>query len=189
MAVFPTDRASGAGGLGDETCEYYDRCLNHRSCFRCFGFSQLKLPEDKQRQKNARRAQRMSGTDHLKPWERLEEKVARDLNRVPTVKEMEARRNPGSGNYWARPADVIDEILMPECKHRSMKVRGRQTFSLTKEMLEKVRHEAEGTGRYPCLPFQFADDEHVYVVMDWDILAELVQEFKFYKREFEKRNR
>lgn len=171
--------------MSSDACEYEDRCLNTRNCFRCFHFSQLKLPEDKRRKKNARRAERMTGTNHLKPWQRLEEKVARDLNKVPTVREMEARRNPGSGNFWARPADVLDEILMPECKWRAQEVRGKQTFSLTKEMLEKVRHEAAGTGKYPCLPFQFAEDEHVYVIFDWDLLAELVQEFKFYKREYE----
>lgn len=170
-----------------ESCEYEGQCLNEgKSCFRCFNFSRLKMPEDKRRESNARKAETMSGTDKLKPWQKLEEKIARDLNNIPTTREMEARRNPGSGNQWHRPADVLDEVLMPEAKYRSQVVRGKQHFSLTKEMLEKVKNEASGTGKFPCLPFQFAEDEHVYVIFNWDLLAELVQEFKFYKRENER---
>jgi hypothetical protein len=175
--------------MSDETCKYEQRCLGAgKNCFRCFEFSHLKLPEDKKREKNVRKAEKMSGTEGLKPWERLEEQVARDLNKTPTVRDIEARRNPGSGNQWHRPADVLDEILMPETKFRSQVVRGRQVFSLSKEMLEKVKSEAAGTGRHPCLPFQFADDPHIYVIFDWEQLADLVTEYKFYKREWEQRN-
>lgn len=170
-----------------DACEHEDRCLNTKNCFRCFNLSHLKLPEDKQRERNAQKANTMAGTSGLKPWEKLEERVARDLNKVPTVKEMESRRNPGSGNFWARPADVLDEILMPECKLRTQfNSKGAQQITLTKEQLEKVKHEAAGTGKFACLPFQMKDDENVYVIFDWDIIAEMVQEFKFYKREYER---
>lgn len=172
--------------MPDITCEYEGRCLNAgKNCFRCFNLSQLKLPEDKQREKAARKAESMAGTSGLKPWEQLEEKVARDLSNLPTVRELEARRNPGSGNKWYRPADVLDEILMPECKTRAQfNGRGEQQITLTKEMLEKVIHEAEGTGRAPCLVFQFAGDDRPYVAFDWNILASLVQEHKAMAREY-----
>lgn len=169
-------------------CEYEGRCLNGpKNCFRCFDYSHLKLPEDRKRERNARKAQTMSGTSKLKPWAKLEERIARDLNRVPTAREMEARRNPGSGNQWHRPADVLDEVLLPEAKYRHVvNARGEQVYTVTKETLEKTIHEAAGTGKFPCHCFQFKGDDRVYVTFDWDVLVDLVTEYKYLKQENER---
>lgn len=162
-------------------CEYEYRCKNSSKCYRCFNQSLLSLPEDKQRQKHAK-----TKTYHHKTatsdqsWEDLEQQVADALNKVPTMKE--ARRARASGALWFEKGDIVDEILHPECKERKGRsLKGTdKSFSIRRDWLEKAKEELLGSGKVMCLPFRFKEDERIYVIFDFNDIAELIQHMKAY---------
>ena len=164
-------------------CEYSSRCQNSDKCYRCFDQALLKLPEDKQKSKNKKVAKvhnkKTAQADDS--WKDLEQQVADKLNNIPTIKE--ARRSRGSGNLWFEKGDVVDDIVMPECKERlgrQLKIGNDQSISIQKSWLEKANKEAVDKGRIMINPFRFKEDTKIYVNMDFDDLAELITMLKSY---------
>jgi hypothetical protein len=162
-------------------CEFELRCVNSDKCYRCFNESLLKLPEDKQKKRNNKTTSfnsKKANSDDS--WKDLEEQVAIKLNKVPTIKE--ARRTLCSGALFEK-GDVLDDILLPECKERigTELKGGDKSISLKKDWLLKAKKEAQQSDKKMCLPFRFKAEEDIYVIMDFDDLADLITTMKAYK--------
>lgn len=89
----------------------------------------------------------------MKNWERQEARQA---------KQHGGRRQPGSGNKWGRPGDIIAGDYLIECK---TKEKPSKSFTVKKEWLEKNKQEAFLLDKYPMLVFSFGDATD-YVVME-----------------------
>lgn len=168
------------------SCEFENRCLNTSKCYRCYGETLLKLPEDKQLQKyKKKKVFNKSVADSKDSWKDLEQSVADKLNAMPTMKEV--RRSRGSGNSWFEKGDVLDEILNLECKERkgSELIGGDKSFSIKRSWLEKAAHEASIEGKITALPFRFKNDENIYIIMQDCNIIELVNMCKAYKHDNE----
>ena len=177
---------NGFGGRKSMNCEFENRCQNTRFCYRCFNESMLKLPEDKQRQKYKKKTihnQKTAQADNS--WEDLEDQVALKLNQVPNIKE--ARRSRASGALPFEKGDIVDSLLHPECKERkgSELKTGAKSMSIKKEWLEKAKEEVKHSDKRMCLPFRFKEDDAIYVIMDFEDLADLTQTAKAYIHEEE----
>lgn len=160
------------------SCEYEFRCLNRDKCYRCFGEKLLKLKEDKFKRKASRNTYDKVKASSDDSWKALEEEVANKLNRVPNIKE--ARRSRRSGALDFEKGDVVDTILHPECKERAGRElkSGDKSFTILKSWLEKSKDECKDNSKFMCLPFRYKNDEAIYVVMDFEDLAELVTTMK-----------
>lgn len=169
----------------DDECEYENRCLNNTKCFRCFGQSLLKLPEDKKLKKYNKQKKvhdnRVAQSD--KSWADLEQTVTDKLNAIPTIQEV--RRSRGSGNVWFEKGDVLDEILNLECKERKGNelAHGDKSFSIKRLWLEKANKEAQMENKIMALPFRFKNDENIYIIMQDCNIIELVNMCKAYKHD------
>ena len=165
-------------------CMHENRCLNSAKCYRCFGESLLKLPEDKQRLKHKKTVVHNHKTAQAdNSWEDLEDQVALKLNQVPTMKE--ARRSRASGALWFEKGDIVDSLLHPECKERKgneLKT-GDKSMSIRRDWLEKAKEEIKHSDKKMCLPFRFKGDDSVYVIMDFEDVAELAQFAKAYMQD------
>ena len=141
----------------------------------------MSLPEDKQRQKHAKtKAHSHKTATADNSWEDLEQQVADALNKVPVMKE--ARRSRASGALWYEKGDIVDEILHPECKERKGRdlKGGNKSISIQREWLEKAKEELLGSEKVMCLPFRFKEDENIYVIFEFNDIAELIQNMKAY---------
>lgn len=163
------------------TCEYEGRCLNVSWCYRCQDRELLRLPEDKVRRKRQRQRPKQ-GERRAAPWRGLEEEVARRLSATPTVVELAARRQPGSGNQFHRPGDGVDEVVLVECKERAVTTRGEKSHVIHLESLEKAAQEA-GARRKPLYVFRFPGTGRTYGVFEFDDLLELIHEVKVLRAE------
>lgn len=169
-------------------CEYYYRCLSNGRCALC-GPNQrlLKLPEDKITEKNRQRLKTGYKKTSVKTeasWEELEQHSANILNAVPTFRE--AKRTIRSGALWFQPGDVIDEKLLLECKERgTVTAKGEKTFSILKNVLDKVIEEARSSHRFPGLVFRYKDDTESYVVQPFNDVIHLVHLIKAYETEID----
>jgi hypothetical protein len=165
-------------------CEYYARCLNKERCLVCgpnSNFRLLKLPEDKQRLKAQQRQRTGYGqkaTLHSDDsWKHLEQSVANDLNALPTYRE--ARRQIRSGGLWFMPGDVDDTDVRIECKEReAYDSKGKKTFSILKDVLDKIIAEARSDNKFPGLIFRYKGEPDRYAVLPWEELLSLVHQFK-----------
>lgn len=162
-------------------CEYFSRCKNTSRCMLC-GPSQhlLELPEDK-----ARKAYRAKANDNVttaledNSGATLESYVRDQLNNVPTRREYESRRQAGSGNIWFMPGDVVDSVILAECKERhQLTTSGGKQITITKLMLDKIREESKILQRYPALPFRFKGDDRTYIINEFEVLVEMIHEIK-----------
>lgn len=165
------------------SCEYSLRCKNNDKCYRCFDHQLLKLPEDKNKAKNKKvnRVFDNKVAESDDSWKDLEQQVSEELNFVPTMKE--ARRSRASGALWFEKGDVIDDILMPECKERlgrQIKEGNDQSISILKSWLEKADKEAQEKGKIMINPFRFKKDIEIYANMKFKDIAELVTMMKAY---------
>jgi len=142
-------------------CRHFSVCLNNAQCYRCTNEDLLKLPP--QRSYINHRSLR-------KPWQKLERDVADSLN--------SARLQPGSGNRWYAPGDVITPNLLVECKSHCIQSRGSLQHTVHKLHLDKIAQEAAISGRLPVYAFRFKDDERIYAVVDFDFLAGLLAQSK-----------
>lgn len=162
-------------------CEYYARCQNNTRCMMC-GPTQrlLKLPEDKQRLKNQQRQKtgynQKASLNSDDSWKHLEQSVANDLNAVPTYRE--AARQVRSGGLWFMPGDVDDTDIRIECKERDMESGGKKTFSIKKEVLDKIIEEAKMDQKFPGMVFRYKGEEDRYGVLPWEELLSLIHQFK-----------
>lgn len=154
-------------------CQYYDRCTK-RKCLYCVDYS---LFSDGKKKKTPSKMfevhdDKLANSD--KSWEDLEDKVAKSLNRVPTIRE--ARRSRASGALWFEKGDIVDAILHPECKERAAE----KSFSVKREWLEKATKECAGTDKTMCLPFRFKGDDKIYCIFEQNDIAALITTMKSY---------
>lgn len=164
------------------TCEYETRCLNNAKCYRCFEGTLLKLPEDKVRKQRQQQRPKTRNAQQP-PWRQFEEQVTRKLNATPTIVELGARRQPGSGNQVAHPGDSIDEVVLVECKdHRTITARGKKVHTIHQDWLEKNAQEA-GVSRKPLYVFRFAEDDQIYAIFEFDDVLSLIHEVKVLRAE------
>lgn len=167
-------------------CEYELRCLNNSKCFRCFNQRLLKLPEDKFKNKFKKNKVHSTKVANSKDsWKDLEQTMADELNKVPTMQEV--RRSRGSGNTWFEKGDVLDEILNLECKERKGNELkgGDKSISIKKSWLDKADEEATMERRITALPFRFKGEDKIYIIMQAFNIAELVNMCKAYKHDNE----
>lgn len=165
-------------------CEYYHQCLNNSKCYRCMNEQLLKLPKQaKSKVKRQRYSQPASSKKDS--WEELEDRVAEQLNKVPTMKD--ARRARASGALWWEKGDVLDTLLHCECKERQGKELqgGNKSISIQRLWLEKAKDEIKYGEKIMCLPFRFKEDESIYAIFDFNDIAELVQVSKAYMKDNE----
>lgn len=80
-------------------------------------------------------------------WRDKEKKDAKDFG---------GKRVKGSGNYWAQPSDVKTDDFLIDSKQTSKK-----SFSISKEMWDKLYEEALFSYRYPLLSLIIQDLELV----------------------------
>lgn len=162
-------------------CEYSLRCLNKDKCYKCYGNKFLKLKEDT-KYKSMKKSTKFDYSEANKDdsWTDLEQKVSNTLNRIPTIRE--ARRSRASGALEFEKGDIVDELLHPECKERQgTKLKGGdKSLSIKKSWLDKAKAECKNSDKTMCLPFRFKGDENIYVVIDFDDLADLVTTLKSY---------
>lgn len=159
-------------------CPYELTCLNKTKCYKCYDLSLLKLPKEK---KSSFKAKETNYADANKSdsWKDLEQRVADRLNQIPSAKE--ARRSRMSGALPFEKGDIVDDILMPECKERigNMAADGSiKSFTIKREWLEKAKNEATEKNRTMTLPFRFKGDEHIYAVTEFEDIATLVTMYK-----------
>jgi len=90
-----------------------------------------------------------------------------------------------SGALWFAPGDVNMEEFLVECKERKLTSRGEKQFTITKEMLDKIKKEAGGS-KPGVVAFGFKNDDSVYLVADYNIWLELVHLANLNKDEYNK---
>ena len=86
-----------------------------------------------------------------------------------------------SGALPFEKGDIVDDILMPECKERigNVAVDGAvKSFTIKREWLEKAKNEADEKNRTMTLPFRFKGDENIYTVTQFEDIATLVTMYK-----------
>ena len=158
-------------------CKYENICKNSgKCCFKCYDESMLLLPTDKSAKVIKNNSVKANADDS---WKDLEEQTALKLNNIPKIKD--ARRSRASGALWFEKGDIVDDIIHPECKERignEIAHGADKSFSIKKSWLTKAKAEAEDVNKPMCLPFRFKTDEDIYVVMDFDDLAELIVNYK-----------
>ncbi len=169
-------------------CEHFGRCINSSKCLTC-GPTQrmLSLPEDKARKKAQNKVQQARINPNLPPeesWKQLEKQVVAEFKAVPTLKEYDnTHRTPGSGNLWFAPGDVVDDVVLAECKERgTVTARGEKTISIPKQHLDKIMEESKGFG-YPVYIFRYSKSEDIYFTQKFEVLVEMVHEIKVLRRE------
>ena len=160
-------------------CEYEERCINNNKCFRCNNMNLLHLPEDKRKKRYKKKnLYNPVVAKSNNSWEDLESQIARELNALPTIKEV--RRSRGSGNLWFEKGDVLDSILTLECKERKA---AKKSISIKKEWLTKALEEAKSNDKTMALPFRFKEDNNIYIIMTSSDIIELVNTLKVYQHE------
>lgn len=88
----------------------------------------------------------------MKNWKK-KEKSDREL--------FGGRIQTGSGNQWAQPGDIKTSNLLIDSKYTS-----RKSFSITKEIWDKLYEEALLSFRYPMLSLKIQDIELVVMGKD-----------------------
>jgi len=140
----------------------------------------LKLPEDQQRIKNQQRQRtnynQQASLNSDDSWKHLEQSVANDLNAIPTYRE--AARQIRSGGLWFMPGDVDDQDIRIECKERTQESGGKKTFSIKKDVLDKIIEEAKMDRKFPGMVFRYKGEEDRYGILPWDELLSLIHQFK-----------
>lgn len=172
--------------MSEWDCGFEGRCLNgpggKEECYRCTNQHLLKLPEDKARQQAMRRASSVASVDTLAAedsWKQLEKDVANKLNANPYRTFQEAHRQLRSGGIWFLPGDVADTIVLEECKERTTyTAKGKQTFNVEREWLEKVIEEGNQVGRFPGLCFRYKGDARIYSVKPFEVECDMVHLIK-----------
>ena len=159
-------------------CEFIGVCKNTKLCFKCFNHEFFKGPK-----KTTTRKKKVTVSfeelNKEDSWKVLEQDVANGLNNIPT--QNEARRSRCSGALWFEKGDIVDSILMPECKERQgndIKNGADKSMSIKRSWLEKAHKEATEGDRIMTLPFRFKGDSIIYNIMMFSDLQELVTFYK-----------
>jgi hypothetical protein len=121
--------------------------------------------------------------------DRVKDRYNKAMGKMKKASSM-ARRTPGSGNKWYDPGDVSTPESLFECKERgTITAKGEKQISITKTMLDKIKEEAMGTGRFPALPFAFKGESTIYLVAEFDIYLELLQNISMLKERIDELER
>jgi hypothetical protein len=144
-------------------CERFNECKNNDLCYRCRSYSLF-------RTKPKARVGRVKNSK--KEGMSFQRKVGRAYD-IKTGKQ--SIQQPNSGALWFAPGDVITEEFLIECKERKLTARGEKQFTITKEMLDKIDKEA-GSSRPGVLAFGFKGTDDIYLVADYNIWLDLVQQ-------------
>jgi hypothetical protein len=92
-----------------------------------------------------------------------------DKHETDIAAALGGRKNRGSGNQWANPIDGRQNRYRRrfawawDCKATFQK-----SASITREMLKKLRDQAEG--ERPALPIRFYDNERLTSHDDWVLI-------------------
>ena len=169
-------------------CEFFERCGNNSKCLTC-GPNQrmLDLPENKARKKAQSQVRQAKINPNLPPeesWKQLEKQVVAEFKAVPTLIEYDnCHRTPGSGNQEYAPGDVVDEVVLAECKERgTITAKGEKVISIPKAHLDKIMEESKGFG-YPCYIFRYRGSEDIYFTQKFEVLVDMNHEIKVLRRE------
>ena len=170
----------------------YSQCENRDNCVLCNDYRLLKLPGDTRKKADQARYQKQAAKtdtrdDSNESWNDLEATVAAALNTTPTHQQYHerrlARRQTRSGGIWFMPGDVIDQVMLMECKERStIDAHGKSQITIKKEWLDKVTQEADGN-QYPALAFRYKGCDDIYFIQRFEILMEIVSEIKYLREE------
>ena len=166
-----------------DDCKKY--CVNSGSmCWKCYNQQYLKLPKEKVAKKRVFNNRTAQAKDS---WKDLEQTVAEDISKIPTIKE--ARRSRMSGALWFEKGDIVDEILMPECKERLGNISkdgAKKSFTIQKDWIDKAKAEARQNNRIMMLPFRYkGDGDTIYTVFEFEDIAELITMYKSLKYEYD----
>lgn len=157
-------------------CTHKD-CVNRNlRCHICVPIGRLYKTKKRKPPKKAKKKNALGKTDkYQKEGMEFQDRVAKRYNELMG---RGARQQPNSGAFWGMPGDVITEELLQECKERgTVSSRGEKQITIKKEMLEKIKKEANFR-RIPVLPFGFKNDDNIYVALEYDLLLEVVQKNK-----------
>lgn len=88
----------------------------------------------------------------MKAWEKKEKKDAKDFG---------GHRQKGSGNTWAHPGDVSTAEFLVDSKQTNKK-----SYTITKEIWDKLYEEALFSYRYPVLSLIIQDLELVVLAKE-----------------------
>jgi hypothetical protein len=101
-----------------------------------------------------------------KQWQKKEAKDALDF---------QGKRTPRSGGFWSFPGDVASDQFLIDSKITKQK-----SYSLTKNIWDKISHEALKSRKMPLLSISIIDDENELelCVLDKNDLIELLQKYE-----------
>lgn len=158
--------------------ECKDICVNKHVCFKCINQNLFRAPKIRKRLR-ARPEKHKLGIE-------LEQKAVAYRRNMEIQSEINKvlRRQPGSGALQGAPGDIKTPEGLIECKKSyTVTAKGKKTFTIKKEWLDKIMSEAKekcGTG---SLVFQFANDDKIYIIKDYNdeladrqLLKELLEE-------------
>lgn len=100
----------------------------------------------------------------MKPWQKQERRLANKSGGTTTA---------ASGAFWTRKGDVRSASLLVEGKQTD-----KQSYSIKKEIWDKIRREALLDGRMPVLAVQIQDtrlvviDEEDFFALAEDLVGE-----------------
>jgi hypothetical protein len=101
---------------------------------------------------------------------------------------MESRINPGSGNTYWRPGDVLDDILHTENKERkpSFTTKGKKQITIDVRWLLEAIREAEGKRKFPVVTFSLTGDDTIFALANFNTIAAMAHEIKYLRYELAK---
>lgn len=145
------------------TCKKFNECKNNGVCYRCRSYSLF-------RSKSKTRIGRSQKSK--KEGMAFQRKVGNAYDRMIGKRSVQ---QPNSGSLWFAPGDVMTEEFLVECKERKLTSRGEKQFTVTKEMLDKIKKEA-GFSRPGVLAFGFKNSDDIFLIANYNVWLELVQE-------------
>jgi hypothetical protein len=144
-------------------CERED-CRNYKTpaCRRCMNYS-LYRQVSKPGLKKERKSQKEGMSFQRKVQQRHDSAMSK------------SRQCLNSGALWFDPGDIITERDLIECKERKLNSRGEKSFTITKEIINKIEEEA-GYSRSGIVAFGFKGDDEIYCIAKYDLWLALIQE-------------
>jgi hypothetical protein len=96
-----------------------------------------------------------------------------------------SRQCINSGALWFDPGDIITERDLIECKERKLTSKGEKSFTIPKEVLEKIDQEAS-YNRNAIVAFGFKNDDKIYCIADYNLWLELIQQINLLEKEIKR---
>jgi hypothetical protein len=154
-------------------CDRFNSCKNSGSaCSRCRSYA---LYRPKPRLKSRSKKEGMSFQTRVQ-------------QRHKDITGEEGRQTPNSGAIWSHPGDYVTERDLVECKERKLNARGEKSFTITKDILNKIEKEAAGSKR-GIVAFGFKGSDDIYCIAKYDLWLEMAQQIDMLQKELEKYDR